>query len=71
MMAKDQRCQLDDIGLVTKPLQPDLSAVQGQTGETLIRTEDFVPFVLDCFACAVSNAIMDEAASITRTKRGA
>jgi hypothetical protein len=62
---------MDDIGSVTKASLPDLAAAESLKGDALLRSEDFVPFALDCFARAVSNAVADEAAAINRTKRGA
>jgi hypothetical protein len=45
---------------------PDIPPASDLTAEALLRSEDFVPFALDCFARAVR-----EAAAVMRTKHGA
>jgi hypothetical protein len=62
---------MDDVASTPKAAVPDLEPARHLTGGALLRSEAFVPFALDCFARAVSNAVADEAASIKRAKLGA
>jgi hypothetical protein len=67
---------MDDVASITKTTVPDIAPVGDLpvgdlAAATLLRSEDFVPFAVDCFARAVRNAVADEAAAIMRTKNGA
>jgi hypothetical protein len=62
---------MDDVASTPKAAVQDLEPARHLMGSALLRSEEFVPFALDCFAPAVSNAVADEAAAIARTHRGA
>jgi hypothetical protein len=62
---------MDDVVSTTKTAVPNIAPASDLTAEALLRSEDFVPFALDCFARAVRKAAAGEDAAIMRTKHGA
>jgi hypothetical protein len=61
---------MDDVASTTKTMVPDIAPASDLTPEALLRSDDFVPFALDCFAQAIRKAVADETAAIMRTTRG-
>jgi hypothetical protein len=55
---------MDDVASATKNAVPNMGPASDLTGEALLRSEDFVPFALDCFARAVREAAAGEAAAM-------
>jgi hypothetical protein len=62
---------MDDVGSMSKTTVEDIGPAGDRTAAALLRSEDFIPFAVDCFARAVRNAVADEAAAIMRTQQAA